>query len=779
MTVSTPAPAQTPEASSRPRSGRKWDPLRWYPDTIVLRSKVRLAEFKAWLAERPWRRRLFWTLVLAFVFVIFPAIIGAVATAQVSSGVSQIDGLGWMNIRDSHGVPLSSYTFSTDRGSIINPANTVLWTLIGLMFVGYISFVTSGIWVIDFTFSFTWLDMFANALTGVADALARQLTNPIILVTSATGGAFFVAIFIVRGLPGKATIQVVTMVGVAVLGPVFLAEPLEDVLSSGGILTQGRDVGLSVAAGLTGDSNPNPNQLVTEMQHNLADNFARKPVQVWNFGQVVDNYPACESAWSSGVLSGQSDNIRDGMKDCGNGSAYAKASEPTMGQVGTGLILLVCAVMLLVFAVYLSVKVTKAALNAIYHGFMAIFGFAAGGFIYGPTQTFLVRNIVDSFIAAVRMTVFTIFLGVYTLFLKNLFDQANGQVMSVLVIVCVVEAVAISQVGRLNSSLSRGNDWIANRASLALHGAGGGSGGSGGGTALGMGGGGAGGGGGSGGALSGVAALAALNTVNSSPVTGWMLAATPNPLNPLARGRKRSEMANIATADSRRELYRWGELGRANWLHKARRRAETHEGMAGALGVANALDGLGDSRVPDAQIAALLRAAGTPDDRVHQVLRAQSAMQASMMSNPYAWGPLRKALAASRAVENHLRPTDSQGVREAFGAQAVVAAENFARHTNAPPPGALVNHGFINRVRQHWDSDTALRDAITPDEWNAVGRDTRWTIGTEAAVNLRTAAQNYYNDRSEANRVDLTRWSTRVANLAHPDPADGLDPWNY
>ncbi|MEV0110534.1 hypothetical protein AB0H42_29935 [Nocardia sp. NPDC050799] len=747
-----------------------WDPLRYYPDTLVRRARD-------WLAEHPWHRRTLWVLGILFLFVVFPGIVGVVATAQVSSGVSQIDGLGWMNITDSNGVPLSSYTFASNRGSLINPGYTVLWTLLGLEFVGYMAIVTTAIWIVGFTFGFTWLDMFANALNGVAAALSHQIATPMMLITAATIGTFFVAWFIVRGFPSKATMQVITMLGVAIIGPVFLAEPLADVLSSDGLLTQGRDVGISVAAGLTGDSNPNPVLLVKTMQEDLADNFARKPVQVWNFGEVVDNYAACESAWSSGVLSGKDDNILKGIKQCGNGSAYSRADNPSMGQVGTGIILLVCATLLLAFAVYLGLKVMKAAMNTIYHGFMSIFGFAAGGFIYGPTQTFLVRNIVDGLIAAARMTVFTIFLGIYILFMSNLFDQARGQVMSVIVIACVVEIVAISQIRRLNRSLSRGNDWVANRFSLAIQGSQSGSGG-GGGTALGMGMGGGGGGGGGGGSLSGLAAMAALNTVNSSPVTAWLMAATPSPFSPLARGRKRSDLANMITADSRMDTYQWGDYSRANWLRKAKTRADKVGGMGTAAGIANALDGLGDNRVPDGNMASALIAAGGPDFMVSHALRAAAAQKSSMSSNPFGWGPLQKALAASRAIENHVRPTDPIELRHAFASQAVVAADNFARHTNAPPPGTVVNHGFVNRVRQHWDSDVALRAAITPDEWNSVGRGTRWTIATEVTTAFQQAAHAYEANPTDMNRRRVMQWSHRLANLDHMDPESGLDPWD-
>lgn len=743
-----------------------WDPLRWYPDTIV-------ARWRSWLGARSWRRRALWTIVALFALVVFPGVIGAVAMAQTSSGVSQIDGLGWMNVRDSNGVPLASYMFATDKGSLVNPENTVLWTILSIEFVGYIAIVTTSIWWVTFVFSFRWLDMFGDALTGVADALSRQIATPIVLITSATIGGVFVAVFVARGFHAKATTQVVTMLSVAVLGPFVLAEPLADVLSSDGLLTQGRDVGLSVAAGLNGNNNPNPQQLVTVIQHQLADNFARKPVQVWNFGHVVDQNAGCESAWSSSVLSGDDDNVKKAMDNCGDGAAHAKAKNPTAGQIGTGLILLVCGTLLLLFAVYLGMRITKAALDAVYHAFMAIFGFAAGGFVYGPTQTFLVRNVVDSFMAAARMTVNTIFLGVYILFMGNLFNQAHDQVMAVIVIACGVEIVAIMQLRRLNNSLSKGNDWVANRFALAIQGQTGGRGG----TALGMGGAGGGGGGGSG-SMSMIAQMAALNTLNSSPLVGWLAMRTANPLSPLARGRKKNDLTNIATADARLETYHWGSLGRANWRQKALGRAEKWGGMNEALGLANALDGLGDSRAPDSLMNSILLATGGNEAMVDQVLRAAAVQKATASPNPFGFVPLQKALAAARAVENHTDSGTSELARRAFAAQAAVAADNFLRHTNSPMPGAIVNQEFINRVRRHWDSDIALRNAITPKEWNSVGRNTRWAIGRELAMAHNRAAHAYYQSPNESNRRELMRWATRIANLDHLDPSMGLDPWD-
>ncbi|WP_159849557.1 hypothetical protein [Nocardia sp. CY41] len=719
-----------------------------------------------------WRRRVIWIALTFFALFVFPGFVGALATAQdaagATSGTSGIDGLSWMNIHDSSGIALSDYRFATGDESLFKPRATILWAVLGFEFIGYIAIVTTAIWLIGYALSFRWLDMFSSALHGVADALTAQIATPIMLVTAATIGAFFVGWFMVRGYHAKATMQVVTMVGVALLGPLFLAEPLADVLSSHGLLAQGRDLGISVAAGLNGNSHPNPTQLVATMQSDLADNFARQPLQVWNFGHTVDQRPACRSAWSAGVAAGDDNRVINGLKSCGDAAAHAKAENPSMGQVATGLMLLTCGGILLAFAMYLGLKVIKAALDTIYHGFMSIFGFAAGGFVYGPTQTFLVRNVVDSFVAAARMTAYTIFLGVYVLFMGNLFAQARGQVMAVIIIAGTVEIVAIFQLKRLSSGLSRGNDWIANRFGLAIQGSGKSAGGSG--TALGM----SGGGGKSGPGMGLVNTLTTLNAINASPVTAWLAGGRVNPLNPLASTRRRIERSTRRILASREEGYIEHQLSRTNWRGVAVDAATAVGGIHTQLGVTRALKVLRDNKVPDSRIHSVLLSSGATNERVTNAFTAYSVQESTASQNPYSFAPLQKAIAAAWAVDNHV----GHEAHEAFAAQAVIAADSFVRHSNAPAPGADIDQAFVRRVEQNWHSDRALRAAITPDEWDNAGRDTRWAIGHRVATMHQQAARDYYENPNDMTREALMRSARRVANLDHLDPEGGLDPWN-
>ncbi|NEW54329.1 hypothetical protein GV794_01405 [Nocardia cyriacigeorgica] len=490
---------------------------------------------RQWIGATRRRRWTAWLLATLFVLFVFPGVVGAVATAgtgNLAAGSSTNTALSALQVQDSDGVNLADYGFIVHVGiALFNPVNAGLAIVIGVIFAGWIVIVGGSIWVVGWVFSFVWLDVIGGVMTTVARSFTNQIATPIMLVTAVTIGGVIVAVFVVRQQPAKATAQVVTMVGVAMMGPIFLANPLSEILSSHGVLVTGRDVGLSVAAGLHGNSSINPDQLVATLQTDMVDNFARKPLQVWNFGHVIDQYPGCRSAWSAGIA-GNGDDLRDQLKDCGDGGvAYAMTDEPSFGQIGAGLLILLSSIIMLYFAVVMAVRIIWAGLDAIYHGFLMIFGLAAGGFIYGPTQTLMARNAADAGIAGARMAINTVFLSVYLMVLGKVFEQAGGQVISVLCIGATIQIVGILQLRRLNDSLTRGNEWIANRFSTVMRGGqvisgGAGSGGSGMGSA------------GVSNSMSPAHAILAgmgvLSTINNSPATAW-LARRVNPLNPLAR----------------------------------------------------------------------------------------------------------------------------------------------------------------------------------------------------------------------------------------------------
>ncbi|WP_459548159.1 hypothetical protein [Nocardia sp. X0981] len=712
--------------------------------------------------RRRWVRRL---AVIGTVLFVLPAVLGASALAAgdaTSVANAGFPALNWMNVRDSRGVALTDYQFVTFDGSLFEPLETAVAVVLGLEFAGYIVIVTSAVWVIGYTMSFHWLDPFGAALSGVADSLTGQLGIPVLLIVAASIGAFIVAWFVVRGFHARAATQAVTMVAVAVIGPTFLAAPLEDVLSSHGLLSQGRDLGIAVAAGLNGNSTPDTAGLVATMQNTLADNFARRPLQVWNFGHTIDDYPACEAGWSAGMRSGSESAVVSGLRSCGATAAYHATRNPTMGQVGSGLLMLLCAAILLAFGVYLSVKIIWSALDSIFHGFAAIFGFAAGGFVYGPTQTFLVRNLVDSFYGAAMMAVYVIYLGLYVLFLGNLFDQARGQTMAVLILGAVVEVVGILQFRRLAAALHQGNEWIVNRFSLALQqGPGGGSGG-GAPAALGTGASGPGDTGIPG--LGLIAGAAALSTLNSSPASAWLFNRV-RPLEPYSVSRQRAQVdqwgawnarwngAKIGGPDG---LFTHAYLDRLHFSHAARDAValSAEAGRGGvdtARGAAAAVDGVlvgGGAFL--GQVAASLRGAGfTDEDMIQRAVEARGyvAKHAGDVSLT------DKNLAEVVAASTYASAMDSSAARAELeraalgyalgrdGIELQGAARRAGEDYLAAPTRAKLN--YLQKV-------AAGEETAGYSEAEA-GQVLRW-IGDQHAQHVSRAASAYVEDPADAEK---------------------------
>ncbi|WP_280377625.1 hypothetical protein [Nocardia wallacei] len=744
-----------------------------------------------------WSRRAVTVYFVFFALFVFPGIIGAVATAQ--SGASANQELAWMEVRDSSGVSLSNYLIVTDY-SLFSPGKTVVSALLELEFVGYMALVTSAIWMIGFVLGLGWLSTVGVALEGVAEGMTGQLATTAALVTGVTIGALIVGIFVIRGHFAKAKVQVVTMFIVAVLGPVFLADPLGEVLSADGFFAQARDVGIAVAAGVNGNSNPDPDQVVATMQETLADNFARKPVQVWNFGHVIDERPGCGAAWTAGVRSGSGDRVLEAMNACGDAQAYAHAKNPGMGQVGAGLILLVSVVVLLGFSVYLTGKVFGSTMRTIYHLFRAILGFAFGGFVYGPTQIALVRDVTDALIGAARMFAYIVFVGIYTLFIGNLFRQAPGQVTSVMFIAAVVMVIAIFQLAQLSKGMDRGHEWISQRVAGAALGDRPGAGVTG--AVMGMGTTRANGSLGAG----MLAGLAAVSTISNSPATEWLAGRTRSPLRPFSRTERKAQLASWNVWNSpgfggAQGWYRQSYLNRQQFAEAARTAAKRYGGIDTARGVAAALQGIQDvgGTLADAR-GALLGAGFTNQKLIQYGLRSWGIVDANAEDETLADKHLGHVVAAMERAQHsaNLVARGRGDATEAAADLATLQASTF-RFRRANPGGVTLDGGLPGGPQRAWVDDymttptlpkiKALQKLASgetpPTGMNLAGIDQRgaarmltW-IGNEHAMRVQQRVNRLLADPTDPQRIR----DARAAIVAATDTdqwASGVHhtPWN-
>ncbi|WP_433733126.1 hypothetical protein ACQP0C_12765 [Nocardia sp. CA-129566] len=641
------------------RELESWDPVRWQPTVLAHRCWL-------WITATRRRRWIFWGLVAFFVLVVMPVALGAVAGAQTDTDTARSGGnsvLGATDMRDSYGVPVWQYTYVTRDESIWHPMTTVWGAVLGFMCALFLLVVVLPIWAFDSAIDLSWLDWIRAPLSGAAGSLTAQIATTAMFFFFVTLGSLIVAYFVARGFFAKASFQVATLLILASLSALFLRDPLEEVFSPHGMMAQGRDVGLSVAAGLNGDNHANPSAVAETMQENMVDNFVRHPLQVWNFGHIVDQRPGCANAWSSGILAGSDSQVKKGLKACNDSAAASAADNPGMGQVGAGLVLLFLMLFgIMPFFGYMAIKIVWSGLDSIYWGFMGLFGFAAGGYVYGPTQTFTIRSVVHGFFSFFRMAAEIIFVSVVALIENEMLKQAKGRETAVLFITAVVMIVAFLQAKRFTANLDRGNEWIANRFALAVQNggsrAGGGSGG--GGTALGMGQFGA------GHKMSGMGMLALMggaSTIANSPLTEWMMMGLPGSFHPQSRMKKAMAKAQggVWVDEGRfggaRGWYAMSYMNREFFSRTAAEEAEAYGGLDTYFGNAGAAYGVirrNGGSSGDAFGAML--GAGAQDERMARI----SANSVETIRNAAAATPLRDAdlsfvAAAVHQVENSSR----------------------------------------------------------------------------------------------------------------------------
>ncbi|MGW4325765.1 hypothetical protein ACWEKR_07715 [Nocardia sp. NPDC004573] len=781
-----------------------WDADRWRPQMVFRR-------FRAWINASRRRRRTTWIVIVLLVLFVFPGLIHAVSIAQTGTvtppGTAPNSATNWMDVKDSYGVNVSSYMLVVDRGGVLNIGNFALWIILMPLFAVWQLLTITGVWLPGKALDFQWLSLISAPLQAMARNLTTQIATPLLASTALAIGAFFVGYFVVRALYAKAAVQVVTMIAFAIAGVFFLANPLAEALSDHGVLVQGRNVGLSVAAGLNGDNNPNPDQLVRTLQATMATNIIRLGLQVWNTGHVVDNNPSCRAAWSAGMAAGSEDRVRNGMKSCGDSAAYAAMGDPSVGQIGAGLLLLLCALILLGFAAYLSFKIMWAALDLIYYGFASIFGFAAGGYVYGPTQTFAVRCVVHGFIAGAKMAFFVIALGVYELLLGSLFRAANGQIMVVFVIGAGVEVVAIVQVRRLSRNIDEANDWVTHRIGAAIQNPGMAQAAGGGaplGMGLGMGNSGA------ANSMTPLAMLGAISTINSSPVTAWMVGGRLNPLNPFSRVDhldKRNKARGLRTRDLRAATHgsAFDRVAAADYAREGITRSGSHRNSERSA--AYAAENVAHMTGMMGGVQYALRMAGIGWTRGQRATIARADIIRHADDEPLASKHLGRVVAAHKHFERDFHTNPRMMMARFHGLEASVDRYrgDYQGGVRISDELAQLGRDYIDNPTREWiealqgHASGPIRDAGTARlqingrdiSQNEADRLRQW-IANEHALRIQ-AATNWVAEnpqdfdrirrlRSEIDRAAQTdQWQagrniTGAVSLAQPDPAANALP---
>lgn len=764
--------------------------ILWQPD--AWRLPVLAHRILAWVGARPLRRRVAVCLTVCAVMVGLPALVGAVAAAQQATlAASRLSttGLDWTQVRDSSGVPLSHYSFVTSDGSVFRAFDTMLLVFVRLEFLGWWVLVTLCIWLIGWVIGFRWLQRTGAIFAGAAHSVTGQLAGTGITAAAVTVGSLVVAYFVVRGSYGKAIRQAVTMLVVAIFGGLFLAQPMSHLLGPHGALIVGRDLGVSVAAGLDGIPAGDPSRVVAALQTTLADNFARRPLQVWNFGHVIDDRGSCGAAWSAGMTAGDASLVRAGLNSCGDTDAYQAATDPQLldilQRLSAGMLLLVCGLILVFFAVGLSIRIVWAATDSLYRVFLAILGFLAGGYLYGATQTFMIRNLVASVFAGLSMAAYTAFLGVYVLVLGDVFRVASGQVFAAVFIACLLEIVAVVQLRRLSTSMDRSGQWVVSQfaqvtQALARRPSGNVSAGPGVGSyALAT--------------LPAMSLLVAANTLNTNPVMAWLVGGGTSALSPLSRGRLLVDKQNV-------------EIARNRWLVNTLQQAERHRDMGDfaidyvdstvaarqvgnfrtpirIMHIINVLDQVGMNR---SDMTGVLTANGFSDDDIRSAYVTLAAWSHHIHAVTAGFKP---RVNVSAALKNYHASLRDHGRFSPFAlGQLHQKAYSFVRHSPRPvrPTEQLRTSPFQRALDAALENPTVrpgepgfanLEDLIAGPVWNNATSDDLRLAGYKIAMGFQQAVGVLVEDSDPINSREVQRWDYIASNFDELTDFLPGNPW--
>lgn len=463
--------------------------------------------FGYFMATHPKMRRvtIFWS--VGHVLTLWSVIAAPPAFASTMAGV-----LNWTGIKDTYGVPLGSYYLSvvsageaiTQAGPdlSLNPASWARWlgnavvtgvthdTIVSWLQAQvsfYVFMITVALWLLRFAMSSTWLYWLATWFRPLFDVLRTLLIDlwvlPICLVLALGYGAFQMLWHGRRGLGWSIMLSSVA-IGVIGMILVFQGDPLGELSGDHGLLFQARTLAFTAAQGAVNNGSLVPGADNSANLDHLtavtADAVLRHPLQLMNFGMVVDNIGTCGTAYSKALMAGDGqmlptlpttmpnvpgamsatdalpfigggDHSRPAhaMATCGAPQALAHAQQLDFGSFAVGIGFCLLGMIFTFFICYVAYSYVMVCGAAFLNAFMALFA-AGPAMIAGKPRQRAKRRIKEFFKHAFLVFVYVLYVSfAAVIILKTV--APNGYAAQVgmthpvaqLVMIAIMSAVAI------------------------------------------------------------------------------------------------------------------------------------------------------------------------------------------------------------------------------------------------------------------------------------------------------------------------------------------------
>ena len=392
-----------------------------------------------WLADHPRIRRAVVAMTLSYTLSLLALLCAPQAVASGGSAV-----LGWTGLRDTEGVPIAYYFLSlvsvreaaTNNGqeiSAFDPTSWAPWMAAAMeravdnataawwlgMFSGAFIFVIAvSLWLLRFALSTGWLLAIATLGQPLYNAVSAYVNQMMLAAIAVTICAIIGGYHVLRGEPGRGWAMVGTAIILTVLLATVFTDPIRDLYSDDGLLALGRGTGLEIAQGATGApfaSGASLDAKLDALLSHVVTAGVRHPLQVLNFGMVVDDIGGCRQAWSSAMMAAQG---VDGagpahaMVNCGAPQALAYAQRLGGGDAALAFVLVLVAVVVGFFFWYVGLTVMLVGVKALYFGILVGPSMMLGMVGVGRALAFAKHCGTELFMHAFQLLVFEVYLAV-------------------------------------------------------------------------------------------------------------------------------------------------------------------------------------------------------------------------------------------------------------------------------------------------------------------------------------------------------------------------------
>ena len=287
------------------------------------------------------------------------------------------------------------------------------------MFAGMFMFImAAALWFLRFALSTGWLVAVATFALPLYNAVNTMISKMMLGPIAITICVVVAGYHMLRGHPGRGWAMVGTAIVLTVLLATVFSDPIEDLYSEHGLLAMGRGTGLEIAQAAIGApfaSGASLDAKLDALMSHVVTSGVRHPLQVFNFGMVVDDVGGCRQAWSTAIMAAHGvdgSGPAHAMANCGAPQALAYAQRLGGSDAPLGLALVVVAIVVGFFFWYVGLSVMLVGIKSLYFGILVGPSFLIGMMGFGRALAYAKHCGTELFMHVVQLMVFEMYLAV-------------------------------------------------------------------------------------------------------------------------------------------------------------------------------------------------------------------------------------------------------------------------------------------------------------------------------------------------------------------------------